>query len=267
MKRFLIVNADDFGLCGEITNGIIKAHKQGIVTSTTVVVNGSHFEQSVPFLKDSGIDAGIHLTFVGGEKPISGYIDGLVDERGLFLKSYKDVIKRIISGRFDKEALKRELHEQISMLKGAGINVSHIDSHQHLHLLPSVRDIVIDAADEFKIRWIRAPRSGFSDINFAGINMLSLLLRRELKKHGLGFTDNFAGFEERGRLSQDRLLAILKSLKGGTTELMAHPGYDASLKYDWKYSWEQELNALTSDIVQYQIRESKIILTNFSEMK
>ena len=267
MEYFLIVNADDFGLCEEITKGIIKAYQEGIVTSTTVVVNGAYFDKSVYLLKDSGIDAGIHLTLVGGEKPVSGYIDGLVDERGLFLKSYGEVIRRIVSGRFDKKALKMELYEQVSILRDTKVKITHIDSHQHLHILPSIRNIMIDAAKEFKIKWIRAPRSGFSDINCIGINIFGSLLRRELRKKQIGFTDNFIGFEERGRLNQERLLALLQNLKSGTTELMVHPGYDASHRYDWKYSWEEELNALTSDITKYKLKESGIILTNFSEMK
>jgi predicted glycoside hydrolase/deacetylase ChbG (UPF0249 family) len=267
MKRLLVVNADDFGLCEEITKGIIKAYQEGIVTSTTVVVNGAYFDKSVYLLKDSGIEAGIHLTLVGGEKPVSGYIDGLVDERGLFLKSYGEVIRRVVSGRFDKKALKRELYEQISILRDAKVKITHIDSHQHLHTLPSIRNIMIDAAKEFKIKWIRAPRSGFSDINCIGINILASLLRRKLKKHQLEFTDNFIGFEDRGHLNQERLLALLQNLKSGTTELMVHPGYDASHRYDWKYLWEEELNALTSDITKQKLKEHGIGLTNFSEMK
>ena len=218
-------------------------------------------------LKDSGIDAGIHLSLVGGEKPVSGYIDGLVNERGLFLKSYGEVIRRIVSGRFDKKALKRELYEQISILRDTKVKITHMDSHQHLHILPSIRNILIDAAKEFKIKWIRTPRSGFSDINCIGINIFGSLLRRELRKKQIGFTDNFIGFEERGRLNQERLLALLQNLKSGTTELMVHPGYDASHRYDWKYSWEEELNALTSDITKYKLKESGILLKKFSEME
>ncbi|MBI3399430.1 MAG: ChbG/HpnK family deacetylase [Deltaproteobacteria bacterium] len=267
MKRFLIVHADDFGLCEEITEGIIKAYRKGILTSTSVVVNGSYFEEGVDFLKDSGIDAGIHLTFVGGEKPVSGYIDGLVDEKGLFLKSYGDVIRRLISGSFDKKALQKELYGQIGILKDKIGEISHIDSHQHLHLLPPIRSVMIDAATEFKIKWIRTPHSRFSGISGIGLNILGLLLRRKLKKHHLSFADNFIGFEERGHLNKERLLALLKNLKGGITELMVHPGYDASFRYDWQYSWKDELDALVSDSAKDELKKSGIILTNFSEMK
>lgn len=267
MNKLLIVNADDFGLCEEITNGIIKAYRDGIVTSTSVAVNGSYFHKSVEALKDSGIDAGIHLTFIGGEKPVSGHIDGLVDEKGLFLKNYRDIVLRLVSGRFDKKALRKELHEQISILKDAGIDISHIDSHQHLHMAPSVQAMIVDIANEFKIKWIRLTRSRFWDIESIGMNIFALLLKRKAAAHGLGSTHHFAGFEQRGCFNEAALDAVLRNLKKGVTELMVHPGYDASDTYDWGYSWEQELNNLTSDAAKDMLKKRGVVLTNFRELQ
>lgn len=267
MTRFLIVNADDFGLCEEITHGIIKAYQGGIVTATSVAVNGGYFHASAGVLKDSGIDAGIHLTFVGGEKPVSGPVDGLVDDNGMFLKNYREIIPRLVSGKFNKNALKKELYEQISILKDAGVHISHIDSHQHLHLLPSVKTIILDIADQFKIKWIRAPRSKPRSLESLGMNTLALLLKRKLTTSGLRSTDHFAGFEQRGRINETSLLAILPNLKPGITELMVHPGYDASLRYDWGYSWEAELEGLASAAVKESLKRNGICLTNFMEMQ
>ncbi|MBI5048504.1 MAG: ChbG/HpnK family deacetylase [Deltaproteobacteria bacterium] len=267
MTRYLIVNADDFGLCEEITNGILKSYKQGIVTSTSVAVNGDYFNKSINLLKDSGIDAGIHLTFVGGEKPVSGPIDGLIDNNGLFLKTYGEIIPRLITGRFDKKALKKELHAQVSILKDAGIGLSHIDSHQHLHLLPPLRTILIDIANQFKIKWIRVPQSNLVTIGSMGINILGFLLKKRLSAQQLCSTNNFMGFENRGRINEAVLLAKLQNLKQGITELMVHPGYDASKRYDWGYSWEEEINGLTSETVKELVKENGIVLTNFREIQ
>lgn len=267
MSRFLIVNADDFGLCEEITRGIVKTYEQGIVRSTSVTVNGAYFNQGLSLLKDSNIDAGIHLTFVGGEKPVSGYIDGLVGENGLFLKSYREAAQRIISGKFDKKALQRELREQVSVLKDSGVNISHIDSHQHLHLLPPLITAIRDIANQFKIKWIRAPHSNLWGIDSMGINILGSLLKRQLTKHGFRFTDNFIGFEHRGRLNETALLAQLENLKNGITELMAHPGYDARARYDWGYSWEAELLSLTAESVKKRLKLRDITLTSFRDIK
>lgn len=266
MKIKLIVNADDFGLCKEISTGIIKAHTEGIVTSTSVVVNGSYFKEGIPLLKDSGIDVGIHFTFIGSEKPVSGIIDGLVDNEGLFLKSYKDAISRIILGKFDKEALRRELFEQISILKETGIGISHIDSHQHLHLLPNVSNIIIDIANQFKIKWIRAPRSNIFSIQGICMNSLSELLKLKMRRCNLHYTNRFIGFEKRGHINEYSLLTLLPDSCYGTTELMVHPGYNASERYDWQYNWEDELKALTSRKIKALIKENGINLTSFREI-
>lgn len=266
MKKRLIVNADDFGLCEEISTGIIKAYREGIVTSTSVVVNGSYFKQGIALLKDSGIDAGIHFTFIGREKPVSGAVDGLVDEQGLFLKGYNEAISKIIAGRFDKDALRRELFEQISILREAGVAISHIDSHQHLHLLPNVSNMIIDLANQFKIKWIRVPRSSIFGIKGIGMNSLSELLKLKMRRYNLCYTDRFIGFEKRGHINEHSLLTLLPDLKYGTTELMVHPGYNASKRYDWEYDWEDELKALTSEAIKAFIKENEIVLTSFKEI-
>ncbi len=264
MTKFLIVNADDFGLCREISKGIIKAYSDGIVTATSVVVNGRYFKEGISLLEDSGIDAGIHLTFTGGEKPISGNIPGLIDSNGFFLKSYREVIPRIILGRFDRNALKKELSQQVSLLLDNNISVSHIDSHQHLHLLPGVRDIVIRLAQQFKIRWIRVTCSKGIGMKGLGIDMLGRALKSKLKLQGIGFTDRFIGLEKGGYMDETNLSSLLKKIaNNGVTELMVHPGYDASADYDWGYTWEEELKALTSDTTKGLIKSIGITLTSF----
>ena len=267
MTKSLIVNADDFGLCKEISAGIVQAYRQGIVTATSVVVNGAYFKDSIKLLKDSGIDAGIHLTFTGGERPVSGNIPGLVDGSGRFLKSYKQVIPRILLGRFDSTALKKELSEQIGILKDNGIGVSHIDSHQHLHLLPGIANMVMDLARKFHIPWVRVPRARMTGAKGLGINILANRLKLGLKEKSFVFTDAFVGFEQGGHMDEAALFSLLKTLADGVTEMMVHPGYDASVYYDWGYTWEGELKTLTSDRIKGLIKSMGITLTNFEEIK
>ncbi len=266
MNRFLIVNADDFGLCAEITTGIIKAHTDGIVTATSIVANGKYFKEGIALLKNTGLDAGVHLTLVGAEKPISGPINGLVDKKGYFLAGYRKVAARIVSGRFDHTALKKELFGQVSLVRDYGINPTHLDSHQHLHLLPAIRNITCEIAKKFSIKWIRLPSSKLTGLQEIGVNLLSRALRSSAKQQKLRFTDHFIGFQERGRMDEKRLSLILQHLKPGLAEMMVHPGYDASDKYDWNYRWEDEIKALTAERVKKIIKEQGITLTNFKDL-
>lgn len=266
MGRKLVVSADDYGLCEEITTGIIKAHTDGIVTSTSVVANGRYFEKGVALLKETGLDAGVHLTFTGGEKPVLEPVDGIVDEQGRFLQGFKEVVPRIISGRYDRVALCRELAAQVSLLLDSGIRVTHMDSHQHLHLLPVVRDLVVQLAERFRIRWVRVPQARGRSLWGLGVKILSYTLARKLSQSDLDHAKWNAGFEYSGRLEEGRLFGVLERLKNGVTELMVHPGYDASGTYGWGFAWESELAALTSDRVKAYIREQDIELTDFSRL-
>lgn len=266
MRKFLIVNADDFGLSEEISKGIITAHEKGIVTSTSVVTNGKYFLQGIQLVKDRELDVGVHLSFVGGERPLTGPISGLVDENGLFFKGFKDVIPRVLTNRYDRRALRNELFEQTALLRDAGIRLSHIDSHQHLHILPGIREIVVEIAKNFSIRWIRLPRPGYASFFGLGMNILSIMLGHKLKNNRLNYVDHFEGFERSGSLNEKALAGIITDLKEGATELIVHPGYDASGDYDWKYGWEEELKALCSGNIKSLVKEKEIRLKRFSEL-
>ncbi|UCG77491.1 MAG: ChbG/HpnK family deacetylase [Nitrospirota bacterium] len=266
MGKFLIVNADDFGASKQISEGIIKAYRDGIVTATSVVVCGEHFDEGISLLKKEDIDVGLHLTIVGGERPLVGPVEGLVNSEGVFLKSFRDVIPRIITGRYNREALRKELFEQAGRLKDSGVDITHIDSHQHLHILPAISKIVIDIADHFNIRWIRLPRPGSLSIKGAGMNVFSGIMTRRLVKRRLRFTDYFIGFESTGGLDEPMLLSVIRNLKAGITELMVHPGYDASAKYDWKFDWEGELDALCSARAADLIKGSDVTLIRYSDL-
>ena len=266
MSKLLIVNADDFGLCRELSSGIIKAYEEGIVTSTTAVSTGSYLDEGIEFLKNSGIDAGVHLTFVGGEKPLTGHIDGLVDEKGCFLKDYSAVVPRILFNRFDREALRKELIAQTEKLKDSGLTVSHMDGHQHLHTLPAIRDMVFHIAERFNIKWIRIPESHKSGIKSMGLNFFSKGLKERAKKEGLRYADSFEGFDFSGKAHMENIRPVLNSLKAGITELMVHPGFDASSLFDWDFEWEAELEALTCGETKKILADKGITLTDYGSL-
>ncbi len=267
MNKFLVVNADDFALCENITRGIIQAYNEGIVTATSVVANGAYLKEGIRLLKETGIDAGIHLTLVGGEKSLTGPIKGITDDHGSFQKSYRKVLVNLITGRFDRRALKKELVAQLSLLKDHGIQPSHLDSHQHLHLVPSVREIVIVLAKYFGIRWVRLTSSRGVGIEILGLNYLSHLAKMRLKEEKIFFVDQFLGFLERGRIDERILLFLLRRVQKGVTELMVHPGYDASGSYPWGYRWTEELSSLISPEIKRWVRDLGIKLVSFRQLQ
>jgi len=267
MNKYLIVNADDYGLCKEISSGILKAYHEGIVTSTSVVSNGRFFQEGLALLKDSGIPTGIHLTFVGGEKPLIKPVEGLVDNQGYFHQDYSRVISNIITNHYDKDGLKKELLSQATKLFDEGLTISHIDAHQHLHLLPQIRPILFHIADRFNIKWIRVPQSHRWTIQAIGLNILGVWLKYQLRQKIYRHPDTCLGFDNSGCTNQNILSQTISRCRPGITEIILHPGFDASKYYNWNFQWSEELDAAVSPEIMALIHRNGIILTNYKDIK
>lgn len=259
----IIVNADDYGLCEEISTGILAAADKGIVSATSVVTIGRHYKKGRQALLASNLDTGIHLTLVGGETPMTGPIEGLTDGRGKFLQDYRRTIPRIILGRYDARGLQRELMAQTARLAEDGFEISHMDAHQHLHVLPPIAAMVVKVAQRFNISWVRRPRAHALNLKGLGINFFSWLAASQFKQAGLRTTEHFEGFDVSGGLDQGALDAILERIRPGVTELMTHPGYHGATYQAWNFGWADERRALTSAATRRRMRTEKILLTDF----
>ncbi|HEY4593438.1 MAG TPA: ChbG/HpnK family deacetylase, partial [Thermoanaerobaculia bacterium] len=151
--KTLVVTADDVGLHPGMTLGALRAHEQGIVTACSVVANGRALDDAIERLRDRpGLDAGVHLTFVGGERPLSpqSQVRSLVGPDGAFLPGFRAFAARYFLGRIDAAELEAELRRQIERLLAAGLQLVHLNSHQHLHVLPRIFNIVLELAEDYR---------------------------------------------------------------------------------------------------------------------
>ena len=252
-RRPLIVNADDYGLTAGVSQGILEAHAKGIVTSTSVLVLGRGFEQASRWLADTGsLEAGIHLAAVGEDAPVlsAREIPSLVDRRGRLRSSWRSFLAAACRGGVDEADLEREFAAQLEVARGKGLVLSHVDTHQHLHLWPSVRDVVVRLAEANGIGAIRVPRSA-APVKGAGINQLADGLAARAAAAGLASPDWAAGLDEAGRMHGHqfvRALAHVSAPGHRSAEIGCHPGHaaDARADYRWGYDWDSELQWLTS---------------------
>jgi hopanoid biosynthesis associated protein HpnK len=278
MKQ-LLVNADDFGLSRGITDGIIVAHRRGIVTSTSIVASGQAFDHAVVQVKEnSKLGVGVHLTLVE-ERPVAALQDipSLVQSDGRFPKNYSQLVPWLLLGRIHLEDVEREFRAQIEKCLEAGLPLTHLDSHQHVHALPSLFRMVCRLAREYRITGLRIPRESpwrrgrFPCEGFAQKYLLGLLARYDaftLRRGNLQTCDAAAGIFDSGVLNEERLLAILDRLPEGTTELVCHPGIgDAesmAIYGHWRYGWQMELEALTSASVKARLLTRQITLIPYA---
>ena len=280
--RRLIVNADDFGLHAAVNRGILTAHTEGIVSSTSLMAGGAAFDDAVRIAKQCPqLGVGVHLTLVGARPVLPvAEVSSLLDEAGDFYGSYPLFIKRFLRGKIRLAEVERELAAQIDRVRMAGIQPSHLDSHQHLHVLPGIGGLVLDLARRFSIRAIRIPAEPVAFIGATpatvgrlvgrgGLTMLANLFRQHAAAAGIRTSDHFFGMLAGGQLTEPAILAILRRLPPGDSELMTHPGFaDESLAdaFRWGYQWDAERQALTAPAVRALLAERQIRLISFREL-
>lgn len=280
--RRLIVNADDCGLHEAVTQGILQAHHAGIVSSTSLMAGGAAFDHAVPLLRQCPeLGVGVHLTLVGARPVLpAAEVSSLVDADGVFLASYPLFLKRLLRGKIRLAEVEQELAAQIDRIRTAGIQPSHLDSHQHLHVLPGIGGIVISLARRFSIRAIRIPAEpvtffGATTATFGrltgrgGLTMLANFFRQQASAAGIRSTDHFFGMLAGGQLTEPAILAVLRNLPPGDAEMMTHPGFaDPTLAatYRWGYQWEAERLALAAPAVRALLAERQIRLISFREL-
>ena len=231
--RNLIVNADDFNSDEERNRGILEAGEKGIATSVSVIANLSFNAESVAKLKTVfGPRIGIHLNLTKGA-PITRQTTSLVDESGHFFKK-KNAWSRALLHQYNLKAVEEEFAAQISRLQELGITPDHLDGNNHLHIFPSIAEIVARLARDFGIRKIRLPLEKFQNPGhyfqpkafkkyFFGF--LAKRASFMFKSFDLLFPEHFAGiqFPQVGEI--ESLRKFFRKLPPGTTELMCHPGY------------------------------------------
>ncbi len=275
--KTLVVTADDVGLHPGMTLGALRAHEQGIVTACSVVANGRAFEDAAERLRDRpGLDAGVHLTFVGGERPLSppGQVRSLLGPDGAFLPGFRAFAARYVLGRIDAAELEAELRRQIEHLLAAGLKLVHANSHQHLHVLPRVFETVLKLAEEHRIPWVRIPRDPAVSLSprsleIGILNRIGRRARRRLDGRTIRTADRTAGVLDAGRLTPGRILRLLKDVEG-VTELVCHPGIggqELAGAYDWGYGWDEETAALCDAGVKEGLRAGGIERTSFSGLE
>jgi chitin disaccharide deacetylase len=230
-ERLLIVNADDFGQSSGINRGVIRAHRCGIVTSASLMIRQKAVVDAVELSRACpALSLGLHLDL--GEWHL---------HKGEWVALYEVV------PLYDSQAVQEEVERQLEVFHHiVGLNPTHIDSHQHIHLREPVRTIVDVYARELGV-----PLRGCdSKIQYCG---------------------DFYGQDADGlplpdRITVEGLIGILTGLLPGITELCCHPGMGADLESMYLAERSQELDALCDPRIREAIANLEITLRSFHEI-
>jgi hopanoid biosynthesis associated protein HpnK len=291
VKR-LIVNADDFGLSEGINQAVMLGHRQGIITSATLMANGAGFATAVEMARTAAaLGVGVHLNLTEGT-PVSAPsgIPSLVNARGLFTHTVAQLGWHSLAGSISLLEVERELRAQIEKVLAAGVAVTHLDGHKHVHLTPAIGRIVLRLATEYGIRGLRCPCEGFTDVIWLlrhnpraaprllrqyGVSRMlwwqARRVSRACQRAGLQHPAGFYGLTATGFLDTEVLQRIICQLPEGTSELMCHPGYvDDQLQRTptrLLAQRERELQALVQPEIRRLIAQEGVALISYRDLR
>ncbi|MFZ1008543.1 MAG: ChbG/HpnK family deacetylase [Candidatus Sulfotelmatobacter sp.] len=289
--RRLIVNADDFGFTSGVNRAIVEAHTHGVVTSSTLMANGPAFEEAVRLAKTvPNLSVGCHVVLIDGQPLLDtkrlATLTASQDGGNQFRDSLKIFAARALTGRLDSDEIEAESTAQIHKLQSAGISVSHVDTHKHAHLFPSVLRPLLRAARACGVHAVRNPfgphrplRSGELLVRpnlwtrYAEVRVLRTLagkFRRTAKEEGFATPDGTLGVVVTGALDEKLFRHIAAIIPEGTWEFVCHPGYnDEELQRAntrLRLSRETELRVLTMPEVRKLLAESEIELISYRDL-
>ena len=287
MKQ-LIFNADDFGMTNGVNAGIIRGHREGVLTSATLMANGLAFDDAVAnAIANPKLGVGCHLVLVGG-KSVSppAQIPSLADPQGNLPDSLTMFAARVTAGRIKAEDIERELRAQIQKIRASGIVPTHLDTHKHTHAHPRVMEVVGKVAQEFEITKIRRPIENLRDswqstredaqgyskqIAAAGaVRVVASRFQSIAEKYRLTCPDHFLGLAMTGQLGPTALCRMTESVEEGSSEIMLHPGIcDEDLAASGSRLQQQretELQGLLDAGVREAISKRGIHLISFREL-
>jgi len=285
--RRLIINADDFGFTAGVNRAIVEAHSRGIVTSSTLMANGTAFADAVELAQSvPRLSVGCHVVLIDGEPVLAARQLPSLTREGRFRDGLKTFAARALAARMDDEEVFAEATAQIRRIQSAGIRVAHFDTHKHTHLFPRILRPVLRAAKACGVAAVRNPfgprlpmRS--SELlqrpnlwtRYAQLRVLGAFARKfraAVEQEGFATTDGTLGIEVTGTLDESLFHSIADSMPDGTWEFVCHPGYnDADLQKAntrLRASREMELRVLTLPGARGILEERGIQLMSYIDL-
>jgi chitin disaccharide deacetylase len=258
--RRLIVNADDFGRLRSINEAVIRAHRDGILTTASLMVNEPACAEAVAQAKENPrLGVGLHLTLLCGHSALtSAEIPGLVNERQEFSNHPARSGFRYFAQRTLRDQLRREITAQFERFHATGLALDHVNGHLHMHLHPTVFGLLMEHAAEWGITNVRLTHDPFwLNTRLASgqwlyrashafiYRILSRRARPQLLQRGLKHTRHVFGLLQNARVDEDFVAKLLVELPAGDSELYSHPSLD-----EFKQEYEALISARVKSLVQ-----------------
>jgi hopanoid biosynthesis associated protein HpnK len=279
----LIVTADDFGLSLPLNEAVEKAHTQGILTATSLMMGAPYCDDAIARARRlPKLGVGLHLTLVDGRPVLPpDEIPNLVGADGRFSKNpVKFGIALFFSAKVRQQA-EAEITAQFEKFRRTGLPLDHVNAHQHFHMHPVVSNMIAKMAPSFGRPGVRIPVEPFAS-SYAAMSdrpvgrffsqwffgIQSHRLRRGAIDAGLPVNDHVFGLNDSGAMVEQRVLRLLDHLPDGISELYFHPAtrrWAGADNLPESYKPVEEFSALTSEATMAKISDLGLSRVSFRE--
>jgi chitin disaccharide deacetylase len=234
----VIITADDFGLAAPVNAAVAQAHRNGVLTSASLMVAEAGAAEAIAFARRTpSLRVGLHLTVVDGRTVLPGVqLSAIVDASGR-------LSGRLVRAGFvyffrpkARRELRAEVRAQLEAFGASGLELDHVDTHRHLVLHPTVLGLIIDLAREFKIRSVRLPlepwratrgrparRRMVAAVRVACLAPWIALARYRLRRAGIRCNAEVRGLADTGQMDESTVLRLIGTLDRDITEIFFHP--------------------------------------------
>jgi hopanoid biosynthesis associated protein HpnK len=270
--RRLIVNADDFGGSPAINQAVIQAHRDGILTTASLMVNEPGLAEAVQLARENPrLGVGLHLTLLMGHSALPPEkIPGLVTADGGFSDNPVAVGMRYFFQRGLRSQLRAEIHAQFAKFRATGLTLDHVNGHLHLHLHPVVFSILMEDAAVLGIRHLRLTRDclarsrrmgsgrwGYRLSHAVIYELLAQRARAPLRARNIRHAQITFGLLQTAQVDEEYILKLLPELPDGDSELYSHPSLGEA---------KHEFAALISPRVKKLVTELGITLIRYQDL-
>lgn len=271
----LIINADDFGYFECVSRGIVEAVDAGGVTATGVMANGPNLESSIHRLQasDSQVDMGVHLNLSLGT-PLTDAMRNCLGRWSGQFPGKAGMGLALLGRQVRPGTVRTEWKAQIERCLQLGIEPLFLNSHEHIHMLPSLYPVARELASVYGIPHVRhvtpeqvgntGPSAVLRNLVIAALGVANARFRNGAPR--------LLGLAASGRLSHNYLGRRLKSLREGQVyELMCHPGYYDPQEIEERrlveyHEWESELRLLTDPSLGSKLSRHGVRLIGYRDL-
>jgi len=268
--RALIVTADDFGLHERVNAAVERAHREGVLTSASLMVGAPAMRDAVERARRlPTLRVGLHIVLADGASVLPhAQIPALVDKNGRFGENMALDGCRFFFLPHVRQQLAREIRAQFEAFAATGLALDHVNTHKHFHLHPTVLSLILHIGRDYGLRAVRLPfEPGIS----AWLRPWIAQVRSRLTRAGIAHNDYVMGIKHTGGMDEAVFLEALAHLPAGVGEIYCHP---ATANHDdgpitpamRSYRHADELAALLSPRVRAAMDAAGVIRGGFADV-